>query len=147
MAFITMNNRDGVKMKNTIKEFLRYCLVGGLAFLVDFGILVFVTQIVGLDHKISTIFGFMAGLTVNYILSKVFVFKKQVSSDVKAFLTFTAIGTIGLGITELGMWQGVDKWGFDYRIVKIFITGVVLIWNFAGRKLLVFNNRQESEDA
>ena len=133
-------------MKRTIKEFIRYCFVGGIAFLVDYGILVFVTEVIGLDHKISAIFGFIAGLTVNYLLSKTIVFKAQVKNNATAFLIFAVIGVVGLGLTELGMWAGVDIWGYDYRIVKILVTGVVLVWNFTGKKLLVFNSKQTKQE-
>lgn len=128
-----------------IKEFFRYCIVGGLAFLIDFGILVLLTEVSKLDYKLSAICGFVAGLIVNYILSKVFVFKQEVKKEVKAFIIFSFVGVVGLGLTELGMWLGSDVWKFDYRIAKVAMTGVVLIWNYTGRKILVFNKRQEKE--
>ena len=58
-------------------EFLRYCIVGGLAFLADFGTLV-LTQECFLKQfacgvYIATVFGFIVGLAVNYALSLWFV--------------------------------------------------------------------------
>lgn len=132
-------SKSNTKITDTIKEFIRYCLVGGIAFLVDFGVLIFFTEVLNLDYKISAIFGFIAGLAVNYILSKTFVFKKKVNSETKAFTIFAIIGIIGLGITELGLWLGADIVGIDYRIAKIIVTGVVLFWNYLGRKFLIFN--------
>ena len=125
--------------KIIIFEFLRYCIVGGIAFLVDMGVLMFFTEIFHLDPKISAVFGFICGLIVNYILSKVFVFKKTVNKQAQAFIIFAVIGVIGLGITELCMYLGVDVMHIDYRLVKIAATGLVLIYNYTARKLLVFN--------
>ena len=62
------------------------------------------------------------------------------------------IGVIGLGITELGMHLGVSflpdvtlfssqtflgtEW--KWWIMKVIMTCIVLVWNYVGRKLLIF---------
>ena len=52
------------------------------------------------------------------------------------------IGLLGLWWTELGMWIGVSVLGGYYVPVKIVVTGVVLLWNYLGRKILIFNSRK-----
>ena len=105
---------------------------------------------------LSTAFGFCAGLTVNWLLSITFVFKQvsdeKQSRSKKSFAIFTIIGVIGLGITQLGMFLGVnflpeitlfssttflgESW--TWWISKVIMTCLVLVWNYVGRKLLVF---------
>ena len=36
------------------------------------------------------------------------------------------------------MWLGVAVLGLDYRLVKVFVTAAVLLWNYLGRKILIF---------
>ncbi len=90
----------------------------------------------------STVCGFLAGLVVNYILSLVFVFtqakNRRKGRSIGAFLCFGIIGALGLLWTELGMWLGVAVLQFDYRFVKLFVTAAVLLWNYLGRKLIIF---------
>ena len=132
-----------------ISEFLRYVVVGGVAFLADFGTLVLAQETV-FKHVsggiyVSTSLGFVVGLFVNYVLSLMFVFTQPKDRgrgrSVGAFLVFGAIGIVGLGLTEFGMWLGVSVLDWNYMFVKAFVTGVVLFWNYLGRKILIFNSK------
>lgn len=133
-------------MKNLVFEFLRYAVVGGIAFLADFGALVGAQELFLRQYAwgvyAATIVGFVVGLSVNYFLSLVYVFTspKDLSKgrNVGAFLIFGVVGIVGLGLTELGMWLGVELLGCNYMVVKVFTTGAVLVWNYLGRKILVF---------
>ena len=127
-------------------EFLRYAVVGGIAFLADFGTLVGFQELVFHQYAwgvyVSTICGFLVGLAVNYFLSLLFVFTQAKDCgkgrSFGAFVVFGVIGLVGLGLTELGMWLGIECLGWNYMVVKIFVTGAVLMWNYLGRKLIIF---------
>ncbi len=129
-----------------ISEFIRYAVVGGMAFLVDFGTLVAFQELYFEKFSwgvyASTVAGFCAGLTVNYILSLLFVFTqakdKGKGRTLSAFTIFGIVGLLGLFWTELGMWFGTEILSWNYMVVKIFVTGAVLVWNYLGRKLLIF---------
>jgi putative flippase GtrA len=139
------------RYKPFISEFLRYVLVGGLAFMVDFGVLylarTFWFPTPGVSGVIlATACGFAGGLVTNYVLSSLFVFKK-VSEGAKrhklrSFVIFTATCLIGLGLTELLMYLGVRLAGERrYLLVKCFTAGVVLLWNYGSKKIFVFQRR------
>ena len=143
--------KSSIKSNNIIYEFLRYCVVGGIAFVVDTGVLAFSREIIFRGNigetvmAVSVAAGFIAGLTVNYILSIFLVFKtagqQKKIRTIKAFIGFALIGLIGLGLTELLMYLGVKivgSAGFWYLLVKCFVAGAVLIWNYIGRKIFVF---------
>ena len=150
--------------KQLILELLRFLIVGGTATVFDYAVAYLFYQwllpprVVGgtLSLVISTALGFCVGLIVNWILSVKFVFKdvknKKESRSKKSFVIFTIIGVIGLGITELGMHLGVSflpdvtlfssqtflgtEW--KWWIMKVIMTCIVLVWNYVGRKLLIF---------
>jgi putative flippase GtrA len=131
-------------------EFIRYVIVGGIAFLADFGTLVlmqeFFLKSVKYGVYIATVFGFIVGLFVNYILSLLFVFTQEKDRgkgrDFGSFVLFGVIGLLGLFFTELGMWIGIEIFTWNYMIVKVLVTGAVLVWNYLGRKLLIFNSKE-----
>ena len=137
-----------VNLSETIKEFIRYLLVGGSAFLVDtFVLYITKTYIFGdlgkLGILIATACGFLFGLIYNYFLSIVFVFKKASDKikgkQIKSFIIFAIIGIIGLVLTEIGMYFGITIFDSKYYIVvKVFVAGVVLLWNYIARKVLIF---------
>ena len=129
-----------------VSEFLRYAVVGGVAFIADFGTLVASQEIYLKSFSsgvyIATVLGFIVGLAVNYALSLWFVFTSEKDQgkgrSVGAFLVFGVVGLLGLGWTELGMWLGIECLHWNYMLVKVFVTGAVLMWNYLGRKVLVF---------
>ncbi|MDF2885067.1 MAG: polysaccharide synthesis protein GtrA [Clostridiaceae bacterium] len=136
-----------MKIGKLIKEFIRYLFVGGTAFIVDFTLLyIFKTylfynlEVTGV--YISTALGFIGGLIYNYVLSLLYVFESAKENnkgkDIRSFIIFTIIGVVGLILTELGMFVGVELFAINYLIVKIFVAGVVLIWNYGIRKILIF---------
>ena len=144
-----MQNKN--KFIGLIPEFLRYAVVGGIAFLFDVGALVFCREIIFKGSGSETVMavsvavGFATGLIVNYALSMLIVFKnaeqQKKGKTVKAFVIFLIIGLIGLGLTELGMYVGikiVGSAGLWYLLVKCFVAGIVLVWNYVGRKIFVF---------
>jgi len=127
-------------------EFLRYILVGGIACVVDFSVLYvcreFIFQTTPYGLYIATACGIIVGLIVNYTLSLCFVFTQAKDRgkgrSVGAFCVFGGVGFVGLALTEAGMWAGVEVLNVNYLIVKLGVTGVVLFWNYLGRKVLIF---------
>ena len=134
-----------MKFKGIILEFIKYCFVGGLAFIADIGtIFVFKEYILSSLPSglyLSVIIGFIVGLTVNYILSVIFVFKGAKNAvkgkQIIFFIQFAIIGIIGLLLTEFIMFLGVEFLKINYLIVKVFAAALVLIWNYGARKYLI----------
>jgi putative flippase GtrA len=137
-----------LRYRQLLQEFLRYVLVGGIAFIVDFGVLylsktLFFSRMGHTGILLAAALGFTAGLVFNYIFSLLFVFK-QIDENakrrkVRSFILFVIIGLLGLLITELCMYAGITLFGQKwYLIIKIFTAGIVLLWNYAGRKVLIF---------
>lgn len=153
------------KHQELLKEIFRFLLVGGLATLVDFGVYEIFRFLLlkgvsdPLNLVISTSLGFIIGNIINYILSIIFVFKgakeDKKTQTIKAFLIFTLIGVIGLGI-KVGVQTGgnslvkmlFDVDGFMAWFLDTFVYGVatliVLIWNYIGRKLFIFKDNKDN---
>lgn len=145
-----MTEEKKAKLLRLFWEFFRYALVGGIAFLVDYGTLILFRELIltgetSWELMLSAAAGFVTGLVTNYVLSLVFVFRKTENSgngkSLSAFIIFTVIGLIGLGLTELIMYLGTELLHISYLFVKIAAAAIVLVWNYVGRKLLIFNKK------
>ena len=128
-----------------VKEFLRYVVVGGAAFVADLVVLVAVRELFLRSYAwgvyAAAVIGFSAGLAVNYILSIKFCFtaaREGKGRTFGAFTLFAIICILGLVWTEVGMWLGVGVFEQNYIPVKIVVSGIVLLWNYTAKKLLVF---------
>lgn len=142
-------------MKKLIVQFLKFAVVGGLAFLIDAGIYLGLRALFGEDlHLIFNIIGFSVSVIFNYLCSMRFVFKgREDLSKTRELTIFIILSLIGLGINELIVWALVDvvHLGVVFAgflpadpasnlagfAAKVVATGVVLIWNFISRKIFL----------
>ncbi len=141
-----------LKDKKTFFELLRYLVVGAIAALVDLGVLALFTELIfggnkeGLALTVSTAAGFIAGLVSNYLLSMIFVFvseeqKEKNKQRAKTFFIFALVGVIGLVLTEVLMHLGMlifPDHGYWYLLLSCFVKGIVMLWNYLGRKIFVY---------
>ena len=122
-------------MNRLIKQIMRFGIVGGIAFVIDYSIFAILT-IIGCHYLIAQIISFTISLIFNYIASIKWVFnaKKQTTKDI---VVFVLLSVVGLGINELLLYIGVDKMHIHELIVKLFATAVVMVFNFITRKLII----------
>lgn len=125
-------------MKNLIAQIMKFGIVGVLAFVIDYGVMVFLTEVFGLNPVVSATISFIVSVIFNYIASMRYVFiHKEDMSRSREFVIFIVLSVIGLIINDVLMWAGTELVSIDYRIVKIFATAVVMVWNFITRKIFL----------
>lgn len=125
-------------MKKLFAQLMKFGLVGGIAFVIDFAVLYLCTSIFGIYYLISSFISFTVSTVFNYIASVKWVFdvdKKK--SQSKNFVIFIVFSVIGLGLNQLIMWIGVDKFNLYYLLVKIIATAIVMVFNFVTRKMFL----------
>lgn len=126
-------------MKNLFSQLIKFGLVGGIAFLIDYGIMVFLTEVFKIPSLISAAISFTVSVIFNYIASVKWVFDvdKEKNSKTKELAVFILLSIVGLGINELIMWIMDKEFGIYYMISKIVATIVVMCYNFITRKLFL----------
>ncbi|MDD5797259.1 MAG: GtrA family protein [Clostridiaceae bacterium] len=125
-------------MKKLIEQMIKFGFVGFLCFFIDWGIMVFLTEVFGINPLISSAISFTVSVTVNYILSVTFVFETDKNANKGSqFVIFVLLSIVGLGVNELCMWLGTDLLGIHYMITKVGATAVVMVYNFITRKIFI----------
>jgi putative flippase GtrA len=120
-------------------DLFKYGLSSALALAIDYGLLIVLTERVGLHYAASAAIGFCAGVLVTYTLSVTFVFKqRRVLSTRLEFAGFLAIGVLGLGINQALLWALVTYSPLPYSLAKAPTAVVVFLFNFAARRALLF---------
>ena len=150
---------------NGFTQFFRFVFVGGIATVVDlltatlsyevFGLQAAQLHLLGFDigALVANAFGFVVGLTVNYLLSVIFVFRYQNINRVKEFLSFAVIGIIGLGI-KLVTVAVLERFALDLNqkvlglipmvtVVAAIGTIVAFVWNFVARKFGLYSKKNQ----
>ena len=125
-------------MKKLIAQFMKFGVVGFIAFFIDYGLLAFCTEILGINYLVSATIGFTVSVVFNYLASMRYVFThKEDMSRRREFVIFVVLSIIGLIINNALMWAGVELLHVHYLIVKVFATAVVMVWNFVTRKIFL----------
>ena len=121
-------------------QFLRYFVVGGVAFVADFALLYLLTELAELHYLFSASVAFIAGVAVNYALSVTWVFDhRSVDNRMHEFVIFAVIGIVGLAFNAALMWLFTELVGFHYLESKMVATALILLFNFGARKALLFS--------
>lgn len=130
-------------MKKLFKQIIRFGIVGGVAFLIDYSLLYVLTEYVGLYYLHSSIISFSVSLLFNYIASIKFVFNVSHKQTHKDLMLFVVLSVIGLGINQLVMYFSSDILNIYYMISKLGATAIVMVWNFVTRKYFIDHKKDE----
>ncbi|MGN0347092.1 MAG: GtrA family protein [Lachnospiraceae bacterium] len=144
-------------MKKLFAQLVKFGLVGGLCFVIDFLITLGASALLrkaDLDTDTAALvagfFGFVISVMVNYFLSMKYVFARKEDMDRrKEFVVFMMLSVIGLGINELLLKGSLV---FAAKVMahlyenqpnlvtagaKIIATAVVMVYNFVTRKIFL----------
>ncbi len=142
MDFFKSIFRKLPKKDALLGQLWRYGVTGGLAFAVDFGLFSAFLYGFGVHYLLANLAGLVGGLAVNYAISVGWVFsackRNFESRRGLEILLFAVVGVIGMGLNQLLMWLFVGVGGFPPMLSKIVSAVIVLLWNFLGRKVLLF---------
>lgn len=124
--------------QNFLVQLVRYGMTGFVAFVVDYSILICLTELLSLHYLISAAIAFLCSVGVNYLLSIRWVFGSSRKDKPALVLSaFIVIGLIGLSLTEFLMWTFTELVGVHYLISKVVATFIVFFWNFSARRLFI----------
>lgn len=132
---------------NLLIQLFRYTIVGGLSFLVDYALLIFLTEIAGFNIIVSATVSFIAGLSVNYYISTRWVFHNSNISDKRLeFLIYALVGVAGLVLNDLALYLFTDFIEIHYAIAKPLTATIVYGWNFFARRYIIFNSNNTTDE-
>ena len=124
-------------MKKLIIQLIKFGIVGVIATVIDFGVLMLLKEIIHLDVLVASAVAFLVSVIANYILSMLFVFKGSKNGKAKEFIVFVALSIGGLLINQFIMWIGTEIMTAYYIGVKFFACIFVPIYNFVTRKIFL----------
>ncbi len=122
---------------NLIKQILKFGIVGGLAFLIDYGVYTLLISVFDVYYIIASIISFTLSVIFNYILSIKWVFDVKKKQGVKEFIIFVILSIIGLILNSIILYLSVELMHIHKLIAKIIATFIVMIYNFITRKIFV----------
>ncbi len=123
------------KKEHLLVQIFNFCIVGGIATVIDFVFLYLFRDVVKLPLLVSNTLSFTISFLYNYWASMTFVFDvDENKSKKKNFVLFLVFSLIGLGINNFLVWFVTEKMNVYYMLSKVIATIFVMIFNFVTRK-------------
>lgn len=116
------------------REIIRFCIVGGGCFLVDYGMLYAFTEFCGLPYLWSSGLSFSLSVFVNYALCLHYVFRGAGEQTARQRALFFGSSLAGLVLNQVCMYVFVDLCGIYYMVAKLFATAIVTLWNYVMKR-------------
>jgi putative flippase GtrA len=119
----------------------RYGVVGGLAFLVDYGLTALLVQVLPL--LVANTLGFACANAFNFVLAHFWVFKggRGARELARAYASVLAISVMGLFLNDLVVWIMIKQLELPLLFGKITAAGLVMLWNYFARIATVYRKQ------
>jgi putative flippase GtrA len=117
-------------MNKGSKRFLKYTLVGGSTFALDLFFLFLLTDVFGWNYLIATALSFILSVSLNYLISRRYVFQGTLRSTHAGYVLFLGIAASGLLFVLLLMAICVEYFHIDYLLSRSIVALVVGMWNY-----------------
>lgn len=126
------------KNEKLLLQIFKFVIVGGTATILDWAVYYVLYNFVHMNPLIANILSFTVSVIYNYIASVKWVFDvNKEKSKVRIFAEFIIFSVIGLLLSELLLWIGINKLGLNAMLVKICATIIVMVFNFITRKIFL----------
>lgn len=126
-------------MNRLAKQIFRFIIVGGLSTAIDFIVLYVMHHRFYMNYLLATGVAFAVATIFNYWASMAFIFESKFTIDQKKqeFSLFLILSLSGLALTEGLMFVSVDLFGSPVMLGKLFVTAIVMVFNFITRKQFI----------
>ena len=113
-----------------MKRFLKYVGVGTSTFGFDLALLFLFSEFLHWNYVLAAGVAFVIAVSVNYVLSRRYVFAGTLRSVHAGYAIFLLIAGVGLGLVTSLMYVCVYALGMNPFLSRVLIAGVVGLWNY-----------------
>ena len=125
---------------NTKIEFLRFLPVSIVTSIIDFGLLILLTEVGGVHYLMSAAIAFVAGQIWLYAMCVNWIFARLAAKNhASGFALFILLSLLALAATELIMWIATEDLGFYYILSKVVASALTSFSLFYVRKRVLFS--------
>ncbi len=128
-------------------DFVRFCIVGGLGFVINLALLSLFTQVFSLPVFLAQLFGAEIALGCNFFLHHHWTYKRhRVTKSLSTLLwQFHASSWPAIIGSALMVSAGVNILHIGKFLALVISSAIALAWNFAWSKFVIWRNITEQE--
>ena len=121
----------------TARHFWRYCIVGGLAALLHFAVLIVLVEAFHIRPTWASALGFCLAVVLNYALQYYWTFGAD-GPHGRMFSLFAVFAVLSLTINTGVFWLCNEPAQLPYLLAQVVATGTVVLINFQLNRRYVF---------
>ena len=136
-------------MKLPESQFLRFCIVGTIGFVVDYGALMALTRLAGTDPWSGRLVSFLVAASATWVLNRRYTFRvrgraradQPLTREWTSYVGYAAVGgAINYAAYTAWLW-GADRTALNLLVGVALGSIAGLAFNFVSSKYLVFRPR------
>lgn len=116
----------------------RYIIVGAGTALFEYCTLIFLVEYTNAPKGLSNIIALLLSGLANYLLSRYWVFGKSSHRLFYEFILFWSAVISSMVINHLLFLFFINVLFIHYKIAKLMVIGIIVIYNFLFKKMIVF---------
>ncbi|MBN1934730.1 MAG: GtrA family protein [Anaerolineae bacterium] len=153
-----------VEKRQELVRFLKFCVVGTIGTVIDFGLLNLFYNVLGWPQVLSNVLSTSAAVVNNYTWSRYWVYPETKDRQGgKKFVQFALVSIVAV-ILNTTILNVTDRWIFGEQgilavlvaplaaliamehsvlssnLAKVIATGIVLFWNFFANRIWTFSD-------
>lgn len=132
-----MKKMENSSVKENLRQFVLYLVVGGIATVVEWSFFFVLNGVAHVHYMGATAIAFIVSTFANWVCGRIVLFAKR-QNIWKELLKIYATSLAGLLMNLLIMWLAVEIFGISEMMSKMTATGIVFMWNFLIRKLVIY---------
>ena len=137
-------------MRERVPELIRFTVAGFVSFAAELLTFVLMKKVYGIDTLVAVPVAFVLAVAINYLMCVLWVFQGAAHQSRKSRVAFFLTSAVGLALNELLMLLFRIVWGEEQVLVsmfsfsvrlyvmnKIIATGIVMIWNYFTKRMIL----------
>ena len=120
-------------------RFIKFGIVGMSGMIIDFGTTWICKEKLKINKYIANSTGFVCAMLSNYCLNRYWTFESTDNHVAIQFTKFLLVSLIGLAINNTLLYLFVKNTKLNFYLLKLFVIGIVFIWNYFANLLYTFH--------
>ena len=120
------------------QQIFKFIIVGGFCASLEFITFNIFISFFKIDYLIANVISILIAVSINYLLSRAFVFEKSRYSKRDEFLSFVLFSVLAILLNQMILWVLFEVIELDIRLCKALAIVIVAFFNYLTKKYIVF---------
>lgn len=122
----------------TLRQFVKFCLIGLANTALDFVVYLFFTRVIGLYYILANVISVFVAMSSSFILNKHWTFRNKDNNHKIQFLKFSLVNLIYFIINNAVVFGLVHYGHTGDLVAKVVAVVIGMFWNFGANKFWTF---------